>query len=56
MDMCMIDITGIDAEVGDIVTIFGEKPSAKDLADKIATIPYEIFTAIDSRVKRIMVD
>lgn len=56
MDMCMIDITGIDAEVGDIVTIFGERPSAKDLADKIATIPYEIFTAIDSRVKRIMVD
>jgi len=56
MDMCMIDITGIDAEVGDIVTIFGKNPTAKDLADKIATIPYEIFTAIDSRVKRIMVD
>ena len=56
MDMCMIDITGIDAEVGDIVTIFGEKPTAADLASKIATIPYEIFTSIDSRVKRIMVD
>ena len=56
MDMCMIDITGIDAQVGDIVTIFGEKPTAADLASKIATIPYEIFTSIDSRVKRIMVD
>ena len=56
MDMCMIDITGIDAEIGDAVTIFGDKPSAKDLADIQGTIPYEVFTSIDSRVKRLYVD
>lgn len=56
MDMCMIDITNIDAKMGDTVTIFGVKPTAKHLADMIDTIPYEIFTSIDSRVKRIMID
>ncbi|MBQ7222686.1 MAG: alanine racemase [Bacteroidales bacterium] len=56
MDMCMIDITGIDAKIGDAVTIFGDKPSVKDLADILGTIPYEVFTSIDSRVKRIYTD
>ena len=28
----MIDITGIDAKVGDVVTIFGEEPSTIELA------------------------
>ncbi|MCF0177055.1 MAG: alanine racemase [Bacteroidales bacterium] len=56
MDMSMLDITGIDANVGDTVTIFGDKPTAKELADKIGTIPYEIFTSIDSRVKRVVID
>ena len=52
MDMCMIDITGIDAKVGDTVTIFGENPTAKDLSDILGTIPYEIFTSVSKRVKR----
>lgn len=53
MDMCMVDITGIDAKVGDTVTIFGEKPTARDLARILDTIPYEIFTSVSRRVKRI---
>ena len=28
MDMCMLDITGVDAQVGDTVTVFGEDPTA----------------------------
>jgi alanine racemase len=56
MDMSMIDITGIEAKVGDPVTIFGDTPSASDLAGILDTIPYEIFTSIDSRVKRVYVD
>lgn len=56
MDMCMIDITGIDAKVGDTVTIFGDKPTAIDLAKILGTIPYEIFTSIPKRVKRVVVE
>ena len=55
MDMCMLDITGIDARVGDIVTVFGENPTVQSLADKLGTITYEIFTGIDRRLKRVIV-
>lgn len=53
MDMCMLDITGIDAKEGDEVIIFGENPSVKQLADAIDTIPYEILTNISNRVSRV---
>lgn len=53
MDMFMVDITGVDAKVGDTVTIFGEKPTAQELARILDTIPYEIFTSISKRIKRV---
>lgn len=53
MDMCMLDVTGLDAKSGDEVIVFGEKPSIKQLADAIDTIPYEILTNISSRVTRV---
>ena len=53
MDMCMLDITGIEANEGDEVIVFGENPSIKELADAINTIPYEILTNISSRVNRV---
>lgn len=56
MDMCMLDITGIDAKVGDTVTVFGENPTASDLAAILGTIPYEVFTSIPKRVKRVIID
>ena len=52
MDMCMIDITGIDAKVGDTVTIFGEDPTVSELAEILDTIPYEIMTRIPRRIDR----
>lgn len=55
MDMCMIDITGVDAKVGDTVTIFGERPHASELATILGTIPYEIFTSVAKRVKRVVI-
>lgn len=55
MDMCMLDITGIEANVGDIVTIFGENPTVQQFADKLGTIPYELLTRIDRRLKRVIV-
>lgn len=55
MDMFMIDITGVDAKVGDTVTIYGENPTASDLAEILETIPYEVLTSLDRRVKRAVV-
>ena len=56
MDMCMIDVTGIDCKEGDMVTIFGDKPTAAELAKILDTIPYEIFTSVPRRVNRTIVD
>ncbi|HOG42063.1 MAG TPA: alanine racemase C-terminal domain-containing protein [Bacteroidales bacterium] len=46
----------MEAKVGDTVTIFGEKPRALDLAEILDTIPYEIFTSVAKRVKRVIID
>jgi Alr-MurF fusion protein len=53
MDMCMADVTGINAETGDEAEIFGEKISIDEIARKCETIPYEILTSIPRRVKRV---
>jgi Alr-MurF fusion protein len=55
MDMCMLDITGIEAREGDEVIVFGDNHSISDIADSLSTIPYEVFTKISARVKRIYV-
>lgn len=53
MDMCMLDVTGLDAKIGDEVIIFNNQLTISDLAEQISTIPYEILTNISQRVKRI---
>ena len=53
MDMCMIDVSSVDASEGDEVIVFGERPSISTLAQKLGTIPYEVLTGISRRVKRI---
>lgn len=53
MDMSMIDITGVEANEGDQVILFGQKPTIIDCASQIGTIPYEILTNVGERVKRI---
>jgi alanine racemase len=53
MDMCMLDITGIEAKTGDEVIVFNDQLTIGDLADQIGTIPYEILTNISQRVKRV---
>jgi Alr-MurF fusion protein len=55
MDMCMIDIGGVIAREGDEVIIFGEDNSISDIAALLSTIPYEVFTNISTRVKRIYI-
>lgn len=58
MDCFMADITGIDGvKVGDEVVIFGKSYekyiSVCDVAKLCDTIPYEIYTSISQRVKRV---
>ncbi|MCK9256265.1 MAG: bifunctional UDP-N-acetylmuramoyl-tripeptide:D-alanyl-D-alanine ligase/alanine racemase [Bacteroidales bacterium] len=53
MDMCMIDITNIQAKEGDEVIVFGLENSVIKMAEKLNTIPYEIITGISERVKRV---
>ncbi len=55
MDMLMLDVTGVDAQVGDVVEFFGPNISITYLAKKADTIPYEILTGISQRVKRIYI-
>lgn len=50
MDMCMLDITDINASEGDEVLVF---PDLSQIAKNIGTIPYELLTGISSRVKRV---
>lgn len=53
MDICMIDVTDVDCEVGDTVEIFGRNISVMEIADTLGTIPYEVLTSVSSRVKRV---
>lgn len=56
MDMSMLDITGVEAKVGDTVTIFGDDPTISELAAILGTIPYEIITSVPRRIKRVIVN
>lgn len=53
MDITMIDLTGIPAEEGDSVEIFGKNITIQEVAEKLETIPYEILTSVSRRVKRV---
>ncbi|MBI5218667.1 MAG: bifunctional UDP-N-acetylmuramoyl-tripeptide:D-alanyl-D-alanine ligase/alanine racemase [Bacteroidia bacterium] len=53
MDMCMIDITNVDAAEGDEVIVFGDNYRISELAEQMGTIPYEVLTSISRRVKRV---
>lgn len=53
MDMCMVNVTGLDISEGDSVIIFGGRQTVKDMAEAMQTIPYEVLTNISQRVKRV---
>ena len=55
MDVCMIDVTGIDCKEGDQVEIFGDNLPVTVLSDALGTIPYEVLTCISNRVQRVYV-
>lgn len=57
MDQCMINLTGIDAKIGDEVILFGKKEgisiSIDEVASYINTINYEVVCMINKRVPRV---
>lgn len=53
MDVCMLDVTGIDCREGDCVEIFGDNLPVTVLSDILGTIPYEFLTSVSERVKRV---
>jgi len=57
MDMVMIDVTDVPGvKEGDSVEIFGKHLPVQQVAAWCDTIPYEIMTSINQRVKRIYVE
>ncbi|MCW8982095.1 MAG: alanine racemase [Altibacter sp.] len=54
MDMIMVDVTNIECKEGDEVIVFGNNPTAEELAAAIGSIPYELLTAISQRIKRVV--
>lgn len=53
MDMCMIDVTGLDVKEGEEVIIFNSSKMLNQLAKAMDTIPYEVMSSISKRVKRV---
>ena len=60
MDQCMLDVTGIDAQEGMLVTVFGKDGSAllpvEEFAALSGTINYETVCLIGKRVPRIFLN
>ena len=55
MDVCMIDVTGIDCKEGDKAVIFGDDLPVTVLSNVLETIPYEVLTGISTRVQRVYI-
>lgn len=56
MDMCMLDITGLDGcQEGDEVIIFENAEQINKMALALNSISYEVLTSVSGRVKRIYV-
>lgn len=53
MDMCFVDVTGVECHEGDPVILFGEGNLLQRNAAAAGTIPYEMLTSVSPRVKRV---
>jgi alanine racemase len=55
MDVCAIDITGLEIAVGDRVELYGANRMLDEAATAAGTIAYELLTSITARVPRVYV-
>lgn len=53
MDQIMFDITGVDAQEGDVITLLGEKLSIDEWAKIVGTINYELTCRLKVRLPRV---
>ena len=53
MDVCAVDVTGLDVAVGDKVELFGPNRPLDAAAAAAGTISYELLTSITARVPRV---
>jgi alanine racemase len=56
MDVCAIDVTGLEVTVGDRVELFGANRPLDAAAKAAGTISYELLTSVAPRVGRAYVD
>ncbi len=52
MDVCSVDVTGLELYMGDTVELFGKSQSLDDVAAQAGTISYEILTRLGPRIAR----
>jgi len=55
MDMLTVDITGLRAEVGDEVELWGDNLPVESIAEAAGTIAYELVCGITERVERLVI-
>jgi len=55
MDVCAVDVTGLDVAVGDRAELFGPNRMVDDAASAAGTIAYELMSAVTARVPRLYV-
>ena len=55
MDVCAVDVTGLDVAIGDTVELFGANRMLDDAAAAAGTIAYELMTSVAVRVPRLYV-
>ena len=53
MDSCIVDLSNTATKAGDEVIIFGTANTVLSIAKKLDTIPYEIFSTLNRRIKRV---
>lgn len=57
MDSCMVDVTGLNVQVGDEVFIWdNEKITLDEIARKVDTLSYEVLSTISNRVERVFIN
>ncbi len=56
MDMITVDLTGLDARVGDSVELWGDTVAVDEVAAACGTISYELFCQITGRPVRVIAE
>ena len=53
MDVCAVDVTGLEVAVGDPVELFGPNRALDDAAAAAGTVAWELLTSVGPRVTRL---